>query len=291
MEDNWKNYGFTDEMSIEVGGNWGRNCVWRDKNERWHEDCIGAKKKQGPTVMCWGMIGWQWKGPFYVWSAETDEEREEATREIAKLNLEAAIEEARLNAEWKASEQWRELKEVLVELENARKQRQAERNGGAKKKIPQTWRGKKYKIHKMTRGEGRGINAWRYVKHVARPILWPECHNQLMRNPNFILMEDNAPCHNAYYTTREREKEKVEKVDWPPNSPDFNPIEHIWTLLKRRILRRRGTERITSVGAMKAVLEEEWDRITIAEINLEILKLLDIMKRCLAVKGGNNYHA
>ena len=104
-------------------------------------------------------------------------------------------------------------------------------------------------------------------------------------------MEDNAPAHNAFYTTREREKEKISKVEWPPNSPDFNPIEHIWTLLKRRILRRRGSEQITSVGAMKAVLEEEWDRLTIAEINLEILKLPEIMRRCLAVKGSNNYHA
>ena len=42
---------------------------------------------------------------------------------------------------------------------------------------------------------------------------------------------------------------------------------------------------------MKLVLEEEWERITVAEINLEFLKLLGIMQRCLAVNGGNNYHA
>ena len=163
--------------------------------------------------------------------------------------------------------------------------------GVQRKKIPQTWRGKKFKIQKLKRGEGRGIDAWRYVKHVARPLLWPECRLLLIRNPDFILMEDNAPAHNAFYTTREREKEGVSKVDWPPNSPDFNPIEHLWTLLKRWILQRKGSERITSVGAMKQVLEEEWEKITIAEINLEILKLLQIMKRSLAVNGANNYHA
>ena len=42
---------------------------------------------------------------------------------------------------------------------------------------------------------------------------------------------------------------------------------------------------------MKAVLEQESDKITIAEINMEILKLPRIMERCLAVKGANNYHA
>ena len=98
-----------------------------------------------------------------------------------------------------------------------------------------------------------------------------------------------TPCHNAYYTTQEQEKEEITKVDWPPNSLDFNPIEHTWTLLKQQILCWRGSYRITSVGIMKQVLEEEWDRLTIAEINLEILKLLGIMERCMAVKGGNCY--
>ena len=212
-----------------------------------------------------------------------------AIGQISRLNAEAAAEEARLNSEWKTSDEWQELRKN--ELEQARIQRQIEKNGGAKKKIAQTWRGKKFKIQKIKRGEGRGIDAWRYVKHVARPLLWPECRKRLTRNPNFILMEDNAPCHNAYYTTKEREKEEISKVDWPPNSPDFNPIEHIWTLLKRRILRRRGSERITTVGAMKVVLQEEWDRIAVEEINLEILKLPVIMQRCLAVNGANNYHA
>jgi len=52
----WANYSFTDEMSIEVGGLFGLNLVWRDKTERWYSDCVGAMKKQGVSVMCWGMI-------------------------------------------------------------------------------------------------------------------------------------------------------------------------------------------------------------------------------------------
>jgi hypothetical protein len=42
---------------------------------------------------------------------------------------------------------------------------------------------------------------------------------------------------------------------------------------------------------MKKVLQEEWDKITIDEINTEIAKLPTIMRRCIAVNGGNNYHA
>ncbi|KAG0641128.1 hypothetical protein HOY80DRAFT_883758 [Tuber brumale] len=57
----WQNYGFTDKMSIEVGGLFELNLVWQDQTEKWHDDCVRCMKKQGESVMCWGMIGWGWK--------------------------------------------------------------------------------------------------------------------------------------------------------------------------------------------------------------------------------------
>lgn len=81
------------------------------------------------------------------------------------------------------------------------------------------------------------------------------------------------------------------KVEWDLNSPDFNPMEHIWTLMKSRIQKRRGAERITTQMAMESVLNKEWVRITIQEIDKEIAKLPIIMSRCIAVKGSNNLHA
>jgi uncharacterized protein (DUF2267 family) len=83
----------------------------------------------------------------------------------------------------------------------------------------------------------------------------------------------------------------IRKVDWPPNSPDFNPIEHIWTIMKIRIQTRWGAERITTQTQMKSVLQQEWDRITIEEIDKAIAKLPIIIARCISVKGGNNSHA
>jgi hypothetical protein len=103
-------------------------------------------------------------------------------------------------------------------------------------------------------------------------------------------MEDNAPGHDCWYTDSEREKEGIRKVNWPPNSPDFNPIERIWLLMKSRFQTRRGSERITTLARMKQVLHEEWDRITIEEINREISRLPTVMQRCIAVQGGNNFH-
>ncbi|KAF8241243.1 hypothetical protein K440DRAFT_574087, partial [Wilcoxina mikolae CBS 423.85] len=110
VDKEWANYGFTDEMSIEVGGIHGVCIVWRTKDERWEDDCVGAMKKQGPAAMCWGMIGWNYKGPFYVWDPETKEEREHAHNEITQLNKERKLEAILKYEEWKNSIEFKQLK-------------------------------------------------------------------------------------------------------------------------------------------------------------------------------------
>lgn len=42
---------------------------------------------------------------------------------------------------------------------------------------------------------------------------------------------------------------------------------------------------------MKIALQEEWDNLTIEDINRQISRLPSIIKRCLAAKGDSNYHA
>ena len=123
--------------------------------------------------MCWGMIGWGWKGPFHVWDPETKSEKEEAAKFILEHNTQAKADELKLNSEWQASEEYRILKEK--ELLAARKQLVLEKAGAVKVRIPQTHRGKKFKIDKLKRREGCGVDSWRYIKHVAKHLLWPEC--------------------------------------------------------------------------------------------------------------------
>ena len=104
-------------------------------------------------------------------------------------------------------------------------------------------------------------------------------------------MEDNAPAHNAWFTNWKWEKAGIAKVDWPPNSPYFNPMKQIWWLLKNHILCRRGCERIRTPAAMTEVLWEERAKITVDEINREISKLSKIMEQCILQAGGNRYEA
>ncbi|KAL6743487.1 hypothetical protein Aduo_016518 [Ancylostoma duodenale] len=49
---------------------------------------------------------------------------------------------------------------------------------------------------------------------------------------NCRLAQDNDPKHKSRYTTELLDMWNVHRIDWPPESPDLNPIELVWHQLK-----------------------------------------------------------
>ena len=52
-----------------------------------------------------------------------------------------------------------------------------------------------------------------------------------------IFQQDLAPCHTSRKMRTFFEESTVEVLDWPGNSPDINPIENLWAIIKQRLLK------------------------------------------------------
>ena len=53
-----------------------------------------------------------------------------------------------------------------------------------------------------------------------------------LQKPGLIFMQDNARVHTARIIKNWLADTGIDVVEWPPYSPDLNPIEHAWRPLK-----------------------------------------------------------
>lgn len=56
-----------------------------------------------------------------------------------------------------------------------------------------------------------------------------------LENQDVIFQQDNDPKHKSKKTTQWLADQQIKVLDWPPFSPDMNPIENAWYYLKAKL--------------------------------------------------------
>lgn len=79
----------------------------------------------------------------------------------------------------------------------------------------------------------------------------------------FRYLQDNDSSHTEKRSLRHLETMVPKVQHLPAQSPDFNPQEHVWAALDRRVAARQPR----TVTALESVIKEEWSRVTVEDCN------------------------
>lgn len=99
------------------------------------------------------------------------------------------------------------------------------------------------------------MNAEKYVELLKDTII-PELE---VAGRHMTFMQDNAPCHKARVVMDFLDENNIETLVWPPQSPDMNPIENLWAIIKRRRKKKYGVP--TTKNALIEQIFDIWDNI------------------------------
>ena len=109
--------------------------------------------------------------------------------------------------------------------------------------------------------EGLKVSAWNYESHLKRE-LFPAIKKVYPRD-DWILIQDGATSHTSNRVQRFLNetipRRFIAKDQWPPRSPDSNPLDYyFWNEVKRKVYEGRLKRPFESEDEMIAKIKAVW---------------------------------
>ena len=125
------------------------------------------------------------------------------------------------------------------------------------------------------------MRQYQYVR-VLRNHMLPSASSLYGEGEAFVFQQDNAPCHKANNVMSFLECSHTEILQWPAQSPDLNPIEHLWEVLFRKVERRKPG----SLKSLWQLLHAAWQAIPVETVQ----NLVHTMpRRCAALIAAKGH--
>ncbi len=106
--------------------------------------------------------------------------------------------------------------------------------------------------------------------------------DKLYGDADFIFQHDLAPAHTAKGTKSWFNDHGVTVLDWPANSPDLNPIENLWGIVKRKMKDTRPN----NADELKATVKETWASIPPQQCHKLITSMPRRIEAVIKAKGA-----
>ncbi len=118
-------------------------------------------------------------------------------------------------------------------------------------------------------------------QYILEHFMFPSA-DQLFKDADFIFQQDLAPVHTAKSTKSWLNDHGVGVLDWPANSPDLNPIENIWGIVKRKMRNKRPK----NTDELKATVKETWASIPPQQCHKLITSMPRRIEAVIKAKGA-----
>lgn len=146
------------------------------------------------------------------------------------------------------------------------------------------------------------LNVWGYISmnygskiYIFTENLTSELYEQILikhikkltdKNKDIVYQDDNDSKHRSKRITEFKKTNNINSLTWPSNSPDLNPIENIWGLLKNQIKKHT----IKNIKEFEIVVRSCWNEISQETINNTILSMDKRIQEVIKNNGGSiNY--
>jgi hypothetical protein len=150
-----------------------------------------------------------------------------------------------------------------------------------------------------TEGEGKGFTQRKYEDQILRGLLKDICANKYKQKQSvgaYFVVEDGSRVHGKKDTRNNQglcNKARVEcfifSIDWPPSSPDLNPIENLWRILKQKLRSRKPCGGWSLKDLQEAVLDIWENEITVEDYNKYIDSLPERLAKVRVRKGAQTH--